>query len=120
MNRFDKYNLKELKAIIKAYKTVTYIPPYSKLKKAGLIELLNNKYEMAPGEIMVLKGKTVTKKRITPINVSKTVDNAPVLQDTELPGLKTYHSKVSAIERQQNNRLKMKKDMEMFKKIRGR
>ena len=117
---FDKLKTKELKALIQQYKKHMYIPPYSKLKKKELVEMLNNLFEIHNGQLTKKTQKTITqnqnpptstktKKRITPQLISSTIPIQPIHNaftnnNAGTDGVRYYRNVVDNIEKKYKNK----------------
>jgi hypothetical protein len=119
---FNKFTVKQLKALIKHFKEHHTIKNYSRMKKQQLITELENRFAINNG-VLYLKNevpdapakKTATKKPVQPTN---NIANAPN-DDGLTAGQKTYKNTINAIESNALNKENYQKDSAFAKRLRG-
>jgi hypothetical protein len=121
---FNKLKVKELKSIIATYKKQHCLSNYSKLRKADLIKVLEAKFDIKDGKLLlksISQTETKQKKRITPQLISKPVENNKISKTTSLTkGQQTYEDTVNLINNKAKSKANYLNDKSFAQKIRGK
>ena len=119
---FNKLKVRELKSIIATYKKQHELSNYSKLRKAELVKVLEAKFDIKDGKLVlkpISQPETKQKKRIAPQLVSSPVENNKVSKSGLTKGQQIYQDTVNII----NNKAKAKanylNDKSFADRIRG-
>ncbi len=120
---FTNLSVRNLKHIIATYKKEHCLSNYSKLRKAQLIELLEQKFIIKDGRLILkptTQPVTKQKKRITPQLISVTPEPTTIQQPGLTRGQQTYMNTIDTITNKakaKQNHLKDKKFADRIRRI---
>lgn len=120
---FSDLTVKTLKQIIATYKKEHTLANYSKLRKAKLIELLEQKYAIKDNKLYLknVTQETKTKKRITPQLISSSPPKSAISQThTGLTkGQQTYKDTIDSVTNKEKSKANYLKSKTFAKRIHG-